>query len=137
MPTPQDLELLEDKNKRKYESLLQIGMQPEDAFNSIYQNQTKLQEAKAKEQFNLEQTNLIVNKDFTGLDPLVQQALGIIQPDYTKPIAERFMPGFFPEVVPSDDPRALSNTSSTYQQRDGTGRPKNLCEGPSTIGSTL
>ena len=122
MPTPQDLELLEDKNKRKYESLLQIGMQPEDAFNSIYQNQTKLQEAKSKEQFNLEQTNLIVNKDFTGLDPLVQQALGIIQPDYTKPIAERFMPGFFPEVVPSDDPRALPNTSSTYQQRDGTSK---------------
>ena len=117
MATP-DLSVLDERYKQEYNTLLLLGFSEEEAFKNVFENQERVRKAQEAERFQREQTEAFEQKDYSKLDPLVQEALGLIMPDYSKPIAERFMPGFFPEVVPLDSDKALPTATQTLEPRD-------------------
>jgi len=118
MATP-DLSLLNDEYKLQYDQLIQLQIDPQAAFDSVYAEQQS--EVAAQEQlvFEGEQQKLFDTKQYDKLDPQVQDALKLLTPnqDYTKPFVQRYMPGFIPEVVKAEDLRSLPASSITQAEK--------------------
>ena len=46
MPTPEELELLEDRARFNYDRMLEGGMDVDEAYKAVFDDQTSVQQAK-------------------------------------------------------------------------------------------
>ena len=113
-------DLLNSANRADYEALLSIGVDPEEAFETVMARQQAQDAAKSTLTEEAETNRLIREGRQDELPPELLDVLDIQRPgDTFKPFSE-FLPGLSTEdeVIPADAPRALPPAIKTMRGRN-------------------
>ena len=110
-------DLLQPNYRSEYETLIGIGMDPEEAFNSVMARQQASIDAQKTltEEATIERQ---IKEDPTQLPPEILDVLDIERPGETFAPFSQFLPGFQPEVVPAESQRALPPAITSLRNRN-------------------